>query len=395
MRKLLVAVLLLTMMTPCLKAQKKELSQARSYIKSSKFVEAENLMTSLLKDTTNQDNKRIHQMRFEAVHGQYEQANERMYLKQKQDTLAFFNLLKRLFIVAETLDSLDARPDSKGRVAPEYRQKHAALLHQYRSNIFNGGAFLTRKGQWKQAYDFYEVYLDCARQPLFADYYYDSLDVRMPEAAYWATYDGYKMNDAVLTLRHRHLALKDSTRAPFTLQYIAEARRWLKDDELYLETLKEGFRLYPHFPYFFPRLVDFYNARGQYTQSLAVCDSALVLNDSSELYLYAKSSALLQLERYGDCVKVSEKLISINDSLPEVYYNVGMAYTYIADRAATRKQRKVNKSNYQKAKTYMERYRKMKPDEQQKWAPALYRIYLNLNMGKQFDEIDRLLKNTL
>ena len=32
------------------------------------------------------------------------------------------------------------------------------------------------------------------------------------------------------------------------------------------------------------------------------------------------------------------------------------------------------------------------PDEKDKWAPSLYRIYLNLNMGRQFDEIDRLLK---
>ena len=40
----------------------------------------------------------------------------------------------------------------------------------------------------------------------------------------------------------------------------------------------------------------------------------------------------------------------------------------------------------------MEKYREMAPDEVDKWAPALYRIYFNLNMGKQFDEIDKLLK---
>jgi len=40
----------------------------------------------------------------------------------------------------------------------------------------------------------------------------------------------------------------------------------------------------------------------------------------------------------------------------------------------------------------MEKYRKLAPAEKKKWAPALYRIYLNLNMGKQFDEIDNLMK---
>ena len=40
----------------------------------------------------------------------------------------------------------------------------------------------------------------------------------------------------------------------------------------------------------------------------------------------------------------------------------------------------------------MEKYRQLVPDDNARWAPALYRIYLNLNMGKEFEEIDRLMK---
>ena len=42
----------------------------------------------------------------------------------------------------------------------------------------------------------------------------------------------------------------------------------------------------------------------------------------------------------------------------------------------------------------MEDYRRLAADEKQRWAPALYRIYLNLNMGKQFEEIDQLISST-
>ena len=55
--------------------------------------------------------------------------------------------------------------------------------------------------------------------------------------------------------------------------------------------------------------------------------------------------------------------------------------------------KKMLRTYYQKARTYMEYYRQLMPDEKWKWAPVLYRIYLNLNLGKQFDEIDRILKN--
>ena len=50
------------------------------------------------------------------------------------------------------------------------------------------------------------------------------------------------------------------------------------------------------------------------------------------------------------------------------------------------------KKMYQNAMPYMEKYRALMPDAAQKWGPALYRIYFNLNMGKQFDEIDKILK---
>ena len=372
-------------------AQRKELSQARSYVKSGNYDAAENLMTKLLKDSANRTNEKIYLTWYDAVRGKYDQGNEKLYLKQKYDTTALFTNVRKMFQILESLDSLDMRPDKKGRVNPAYRARHAAYLDIVRPNLFNGGSFYVRKGKWKEAYDYFETYMDCTRQPLFSAYAYDSIDSRMPEAAYWATYCGYKMNDPVLTLRYRKLALADSARADFTLQFIAEARRWLNDDELYLATLQEGFRRYPTFAYFFPRLIDAYTGMGQYDRALAVADSALAVNDSSELFLFAKSSALLRLERYSECIEWSARLIAINDSLPEPYFNAGTAYLNMASGMDARKDKRLVKAAYQNARFYFERYRQMMPDQKQKWAPALYRIYLNLNLGKQFDEIDRLL----
>ena len=363
-------------------AQRKELSQARTLIKNKKYDDADKLVSPLLKDSANRQNKRVWEALYDIVHGKYAQANERLYLKQKQDTAAFFALARRMVSVAETLDSL----------TKDDRKSHAAEQNVHRVNLFNGGIYYVRKSKWQDAYDFMETYIDCARQPLFESYRYDSLDQRMPQAAYWATYSGYMLHDPVLTLRHRQLALRDSSKADFTLQFIAEARLWLKDQELYLQTLQEGFRRYPLFPYFFPRLYDVYTSRGEYDRALAVADSALAVSDSSQLFLFAKSTTLLAMGRYAESIKIGEKLIGINDSLPEPYFNVGTAYINIADRLDAKKERKLVKQAYQKALPFMERYRALMPEEKQKWGPALYRIYLNLNMGKQFDEIDRLLR---
>lgn len=350
------------------------------------------MMVRLLKEPKNKTNKKIYLTRFDAVKGLYLQANERLYLKQKQDTAKFFELNKRMFTILETLDSIEMRPNEKGRVDIEYRKKHAELLHAYRPNLFNAGTYHLRKGEMQKAFDYFEFYIDCSRQPLFSTYRYDSLDTRMPEAAYWATFCGYRMQNAVLTLRHRKLALCDSTKANFTLQYIAEARRWLNDQELYLKTLEEGFRRFPTFTYFFPRLMDAYSQRGEYDKALAAADSAIAVCDTCTLYLFAKSTMLFRLERYGESIKVSEQIIAINPNLAEAHFNAGTGYLNIALRLDERKNKKQLRQLYQKARPYMERYRQLMPNQKEKWGPALYRIYLNLNMGKQFDEIDRLLK---
>ena len=381
MKQFTLVFLLLLAFCPC-QAQRKEISQARTFIKNGKYDDAEKQLAPLLKDSVHRRNKRVWLAFYDVVKGKYTQANDKLYLKQKQDTAAFFGLARRMVTVAETLDSL----------APEHRKSLSAELNTHRVNLFNGGIYFVRKGKWQEAYDFMETYLDCGRQPLFSAYHYDSLDTRMSQAAYWATYSGYMLHDPVLTLRHRHLALRDTVRVNFALQFMAEARQWLKDDELYVATLQEGFRRYPLFPYFFPRLFDAYTIRGQYDRALALADSALAVSDSSQLFLFAKSTTLLRLGRYAESIKISDQLIALNDSLPEPYFNAGTAYINIADKLDDRRERKLVKQAYQKAQPYVERYRTMMPGEKEKWGPALYRIYLNLNMGRQFDEIDRLLR---
>jgi len=373
-------------------AQKKELSQARTYIKNGTNLEqAEKLMTGLLKDSANRKNEKIYATWYESVRGQYDAANKRLYLKQRQDTAAFFELVRRQYGILETLDSLDALPNKKGKVELEYRAKNSQSLNALRPNLYNAGTFHVRKQNWTKAFEFMDTYIDCANQPLFTSFNYLQTDSRLPEAAYWATFAAYRLKDVQRTLKHCELALKDKSKREFTYQYMAEAYRWENDDHCYLQALKNGFSEYPEFYYFFPRLTDYYTSHGQYEQALAVADTAVSVNDSSTLFLLAQSTALLALERYEESIPVSNKIINIDESVAEAHFNAGSAYMNLLLRLDENKDRDKVKELCTKARPYMERYRELMPDAIDKWGLPLYRIYLNLNMGKQFDAIDRLL----
>ena len=380
--------LLFATLTVC--AQRKQIGEARTYLKSGKnFDKAEKLMTDLLKDSANRENKRIYEIWFQSVQKQYDQANENFYMKKQQDTAQFFSIVRRLFTTSFRLDSLDARPDKKGKVDPELRKDVARAMNGYRANLFFGGSYWVRKGDFKKAYDFFETYIDCRRQPLFTGYDF-SQEARMSEAAYWATYSAYRMEEPVMTLRYRDLALGDTAKRSWTLQYVAESWKALKDDSLYVATLWQGFNEYPLSNYFFPRLMDSYQHQPE--KALEVADQALQADSTSRLFLFAKSVTLLKLERFAESLDYSNRLIQRHPDMAEAYFNAGTAYLNIALNMDPQRHKKQIKKMYQKALPYMEKYRTLAPNGQQKWAPALYRIYFNLNMGKQFDEIDKILK---
>lgn len=394
----IINILILLMFTLSLCAQKKDIAKAKDYIKSGKdYDKAEQLMAKLLTDSANKSNKKIWLTLFEAQKAQYEAGNEKLYLKQKYDTTALFNLAKRMFDTAEGLDSIEMKPDKKGRIEIEYRKKNSQYLATYRKNLFNGGAYFVKNQDYKDAYNFFDKYIECGNQPLFADYKYNENDTLMPTAAYWAVYCGYKMKDAKATLHHTYLALKDTHHNHLMLQYLAETYKLEKDTVRYLQTLEDGFNRYPKFPFFFPRLIEYYSQHQEWGKAMKACDLGLKADSTDHIFLLMKSSVLLNIGKYQECINICNNLIKADSCMTEAYLNAGLGYFNQAVELDKSTQVSRNRRShviglYKKALPYLEKYRFLSPKSKERWALPLYTIYLNLNMGKEFDEIDQLMK---
>ena len=390
------ALLFLIILTPCCYAQKKEISQAQTIVKSGKnLAQAEQQMRKLLKDSINQKNIKVWVILTEAVRGQYLAGNERMYLRQQQDTAALFTLDLKMFGDYQSLDSVDALPDKKGRVHLKYRNSNSAFLNIYRPNLYNGGVYFLRKQNYKEAFSMIDAFLDCQRQPLFENYHYER-DTLNRTAAFWTVLCGYQTGDHEMALKYKDLALQDTLHLESCFQYLAEIYKQQGDKPNYEWSLVKGFECNPSSSYFFPRLIDYYNTSNQTERAMTIVNDALQTNDSSELFLFAKSNLLLNQGDYDECIAICDTLIARNDTLADAYYNAGVAYVnkaFLLEKGKVDvKQRKEIRKLYQKALPYMERYRALAPQEKDKWAAALYNIYLKLNMGKQFEEIDQMLR---
>lgn len=388
---LVLLIAFLTVSFSC--AQKKEISQAKTFVKSgNNLPKAESMMCSLLKDSANRTNDKIWLVLFDAVRKQYEQCNEQLYLKQPSDTSHLFVNARKMFVVLEALDSVEV---GRGGT-PKYRKKHAEYLNTFRPNLYNGGLFFSRKQDFSKAFDFFDTYIGCQNEPLFAGYDFSS-DKKLARAAFLSMYCGYKLNDAKRTMKYKDLAMRDSANLDYAFQYIAETYRIQKDTAHFVETLHEGFMNYPKSMYFFPRLYDYYYKSGNLKKTLQLCDDALVVDSGNPVFQFARSTVLLKLGRYDECIAICNGLIAKNDSLADAYLNIGLAYYNQAvsldkNGLRSRKNRESVNALYAKALPFLQRYRTLEPDEKDKWALPLYTIYLNLNMGKEFDEIDALVK---
>jgi len=381
-------------------AQKKQISAAREQIKKrSNLEQAEKSMRKLLADSANRGNIKIYVTLAEAVRARYEAANEQFYLRQKSDTAALFNTARAMFLAYESLDSIDMRPDDSGKVKLKYRKKNSADLDAYRPNLFNGGIFFVKKGDYIAAYNMLDTYLRCARQPLFTEQQYATADSVSQAAAFWTMFCGFKSGNPAKALAYKDIALGSSEYRERALVFLAETCQLMNDTAEYVNTLRTGFDENPSSPFFFTRMMDYYSDNDRFGTALEVADRALKSDPGNALFLFGKSNALLNLGRYEECLVVCDTLVNRKDSIPDVYYNAGACYINMAvllekDPVAARDQQKRITAYYKMALPYMEKFRQMAPDQRDRWAPSLYNIYLKLNMGRQFEEISNLLRKS-
>lgn len=373
---------------------KKDISTVKANIKNDKdLAKSENTLRKYLSDSLYAGDKSLHVLLTECIRKQYDAINEKMYLKEKVDTANAVRTNIRLFLAIEALDSIDAMPDQKGTVSPSYRKKHAEYIIPFRGNLLKGGIFFYAHSNWKEAWQCFDTYLDCHRQPLFSETRLDSTQYNF--ASFLATMSAYNISDMPLVLKYADAAIEYKPRKEMTLQRLADLSIAKGDTTHYLTYLDEGNKAYPHSGYFFPNLIDYYSKTGNLDKALDYANKALSNDSLNTTFLLARHNVQMMRQQYDEALKDGLNLLAINDTLSIPNYNVACIYFQKAQDAMklsgkSFKQRlKQSQQYYRLCKPYIEMYRKQNPSDKALWRPILYDVYLNLNMGKEFDSLPK------
>ncbi len=330
-----------------------------------------------------------------------DQENLKLYLKQKYDTLKFFSTILEMHQYILKCDSVE-RTLGKGF---KYRSKGRGTLMAFRANLLNGGKYLLKNGKDSDAFPYFDMYLRVPGEPIMAK---DSAmllaDTLLTRTAFLATVAAYRYNSPQDALKHIDLAIAgaDSAMKMSLTEHKANCLQMTGDSAGWFATLISGVRQYPRHDYFYLHLIDYYNAKGLYDAGLFLSDSIMRALGDRPVYWFGKSQMFLGKAEYDSCIVCSDRVIALDSTFVDAYYNKGVAYLNEAiifsrtmDRDMTspvgKRDRARLRGLYLYAREPMEKVRALAPDDKQRWGRLLYAIYLNLNLGDEFAEIEKLL----
>ncbi|MBQ8227121.1 MAG: hypothetical protein IJZ92_06780 [Bacteroidaceae bacterium] len=327
--------------------------------------------------------------------------NEKMYLKKNADTTAFFNSTLGIFEYALKCDSVERYLQQSIGKKPKYRKQNNSLVKQYVQNLKVAANYYYTRKNYANAVRYYDMILKT--QSALTDEKTKEIftDDEVRQSAFRHLYSNYIVENYKSVPLYKDLALQDTLQRCLIYEVLAKSAAQQQDTVKYMEYLYTGISKYPRHSFFFTNIADRYAHDGDYKRILALADTLLLADSTNIVLLEGKCVALINLKQYHKAIASAEKCLQSDSTLLSSYYYIGACYCNLAGEVVLptninsttyRKAYTERKDYYTKALPYLEHFRQQAPEQKKYWAPLLYKIYLNLNMGAKFEEIDRILK---
>ncbi len=386
-------------------AQEKSVKEAKSIANGVKpdFAKAETLINEALTNPETKDKPETWDVAGLIQKKRSEKEMENAYLRKPYDTLQVYNSALNMCKYYFKCDELAQIPDEKGKVKNKFRKSNAASILAERGNLINGGIQFFNQDKNKEAFEFFATYVDVAANPMFEKENLLQTDTVLPQIAYYASLAAAKMEDYPNVLKYAPYAQNDKEVGKYAMEFISTALKAEGDTVKWVNSLKEGIQKYPEHPFFFGHLIDYYSNNNKYDEAMQFADDMLAKDPKNTFYLYVKGYLYHNMKNYDKAIEFYTKTVEVDPNYAEAFSNLGLIYCLQAQDFSEKATTDVNdpkykadqatlKSFYEKARPNYEKARELKPDQKDLWLNGLYRVYYNLDMGPEFDEIEKLMQ---
>ena len=385
-------------------AQEKNVKEAKSIAGEVKpdFAKAEQLINEALTNPETKDNAATWDVAGYIQKRINEKEMENAYLRKPYDTLKVYNSVLNMYNYYVKCDELAQIPNEKGKIKNKYRSANSKTILAERPNLINGGIQYFNLNKNEDALKYFAAYVDAATLPMMEKENLLEKDTILPQVAYYATLAADRVGDKDAVMKYAQYALKDKENGQFAMQLLTDAYKAKGDTAKWVEKLQEGIVKFPENQYFFANLVDSYSSSNQNDKAMQFADDMLAKDPNNKLYLYVKAYLYHNMKDYEKAIEFYKKTLDIDPAYAEACSNLGLVYLLQAQEYADKAPADINDPNYataqaeikkfyEAAKPYYEKARELKPDQKDLWLQGLYRVYYNLNMGPEFEEIEKMM----
>ena len=385
-------------------AQEKNVKEAKSIAGEVKpdFAKAEQLINEALTNPETKDNAATWDVAGYIQKRINEKEMENAYLRKPYDTLKVYNSVLNMYNYYVKCDELAQIPNEKGKIKNKYRSANSKTILAERPNLINGGIQYFNLNKNEDALKYFAAYVDAATLPMMEKENLLEKDTILPQVAYYATLAADRVGDKDAVMKYAQYALKDKENGQFAMQLLTDAYKAKGDTAKWVEKLQEGIVKFPENQYFFANLVDYYSSSNQNDKAMQFADDMLAKDPNNKLYLYVKAYLYHNMKDYENAIEFYKKTLDIDPAYAEACSNLGLVYLLQAQEYADKAPADINDPNYataqaeikkfyEAAKPYYEKARELKPDQKDLWLQGLYRVYYNLNMGPEFEEIEKMM----
>ena len=290
----------------------------------------------------------------------------------------------------------------KGKIKNKYRKANAAAIKGERGNLINGGIQFFNEEKNKEALEYFGMYVSLPSQPMFAEDEEIKADTLLPQIAYYASLAAMKMEDYPSVLKYAPVAQDDKEVGKYAMEFVSTALKAEGDTAKWIVSLQEGVKKYPEHSFFFGNLIDYYSSSKKFDEAMAFADEMIAKDPSNPFNTYVKGYLYHNMEDYDKALEFYKKTTELDPNYAEAYSNIGLIYCLKAQDYSEKATSDVNdpkyaedmaklKTFYEEAKPYYEKARQLKPDQKDLWLNGLYRVYYNLQMGPEYEEIEKLM----
>ena len=385
-------------------AQEKNVKEAKSIAGEVKpdFAKAEQLINEALTNPETKDNAATWDVAGYIQKRINEKEMENAYLRKPYDTLKVYNSVLNMYNYFVKCAELAQIPNEKGKIKNKYRSANSKTILAERPNLINGGIQYFNLNQNEEALKFFAAYVDAATLPMLEKENLLEKDTILPQVAYYATLAADRVGDKDAVMKYAQYALKDKENGQFAMQLLTDAYKAKGDTAKWVEKLQEGIVKFPENQYFFANLVDYYSSSNQNDKAMQFANDMLAKDPNNKLYLYVKAYLYHNMKDYEKAIEFYKKTLDVDPTYAEACSNWGLVYLLQAQDYADKAPTDINDPNYataqanikkfyEEAKPYYEKARELKPDQKDLWLQGLYRVYYNLNMGPEFEAIEKLM----